>query len=105
MLASHCGEAAHADLLDIAAQDYNVLTFGNYTQAAVDVTGRLAVGGDLTVSNFAVGMALTGAPTGTSLIVGGNLDWRSGSVFAGDIRVGGAASVLNFGSDAGTSFY
>jgi choice-of-anchor A domain-containing protein len=103
--ASVLAPAAHASLIPTTGQDYSVIAFGNFTPSGADVTGRLAVEGNATVSNYGVGSALTGSPSGASLVVGGNLTWTNGMVFDGDTRVGGSASVVGFGSSSGTHIY
>jgi choice-of-anchor A domain-containing protein len=70
-----------------SATDFNVFLFGNITQSNVDVTGRLAVGNNATLTNFGVGSALNNPASGTryDLIVGNTLNYNNGQVFHGSI--------------------
>lgn len=102
-LAAMLGGSAQAGLLS-TNPNYSVFAFGDYSQQNVDVTGRLAVKGNLTVTGFGVGSALS-VNGGASLVVGGNLNMGSGQINHGDIRVGGTASVQNIGLPNGTLYY
>lgn len=71
-----------------AAQDFNVLTFGNFASTS-DVEGKLAVGGDMTVSGFSVASSLDASANGTdTLVVGGTLNFGNGSVNYGNVAWG-----------------
>jgi len=63
-----------------------------------DVEGKIAVGGDATLEDFAVGMELGDAVNFTdSLIVNGNLKFQRGRVYHGNIVTGGNADIRNVG--------
>ena len=68
----------------------NLLAFGNMNVSSSDVEGRVAVGGNATLSGYSINTK-TGSSAlyaGTGLTVGGNLNFSSGSVWGGAI-VGG----------------
>jgi len=72
------------------AENFNAVVFGNLTAVAGDTEGRLAVGGNMTASSYAVG-PLAAPDAGTnSLVVGGNLNAQGGwQVFNGNTKYGG----------------
>ena len=84
-----------------AAGDFNVFIFGNLTRSGVDATGRVAAGGNINVTNYGVGTALTNSNgTRDDLVAGGTLTFNSGSVFNGNGRSGGTytAQHVQYGS-------
>jgi choice-of-anchor A domain-containing protein len=86
------------------ATDFNVFLFGNMTQSNVDVTGRVAVGNNATLTNFGVGSALSNPVSGTryDLIVGNTLQYNNGQVFHGSILYNNG-SVSSVGTPNGTT--
>ena len=44
------------------ANDYNVFVFGNMSLSNTDAEGRVAVGGNATLSNYGVGASITPLP-------------------------------------------
>lgn len=69
----------------------NLLAFGNMNVSSSDVEGRVAVGGNATLSGYSINTK-TGASAlypGTGLTVGGHLAFTSGTVWGGAI-VGGS---------------
>ena len=44
------------------ANDYNVFVFGNMSMSNTDAEGRVAVGGNVTLSNYGVGAGITPLP-------------------------------------------
>ncbi len=77
-----------------------VLSFGDLAMTNGDVQGRVAVGGNATLSSYSIN-ALTGSLYGNGLTVGGNLSFGGGSVF-GNTVVGGSLSSNSGASFAGT---
>ncbi len=71
-----------------AATTFNVFILGDATQQNADTQGRLAVGGNATLTNYDVGLTL-GGPVGAALVVGGNLTYTNGAVHDGDATYGG----------------
>lgn len=73
--------------------DFNVMTFGDFISPSSDVEGRIYAGGNVTLNSYSVGAALTGDLVGGStLVVGGNLGFNSGSINNGNAVVGGSAA-------------
>ncbi len=70
---------SHASILGVAG-DFNGFVFGNLTSAGQDTEGRLAVGGNFTASNYAVGSGGIGPavpitnPRTDVLVVGGDMN-------------------------------
>lgn len=79
------------------ASDYNVFVFGDMNQSS-DSEGRVAVGGNATLTNFGIADRLANSNGAKdSLIVGGNLNYNGGQVFGGNAVVGGQVqSGVNF---------
>lgn len=44
------------------ANDYNVFVFGDMTLSNTDAEGRVAVGGNATLSNYGIGAGITALP-------------------------------------------
>jgi choice-of-anchor A domain-containing protein len=74
------------------AQPYNVFVFGNYT-GGLDVLGRVAAGGDVSMSGFSVGQA---TPGGNALVAGGSVNLNGGQVY-GNVIYGTTASAVGVG--------
>lgn len=80
---------------------FNVLVFGNMSQSGTDAEGRVAVGGNATLSNYAAAGLTPGSNTRADLIVGGNLNFNSGSIGqngGGRYYVGGTATLNSVGA-------
>ncbi|MBM7119137.1 choice-of-anchor A family protein [Archangium primigenium] len=67
--------------------EYNLFVKGNYTQGH-DVQGKVAAGGDVSMTYFAVGGSLAANNTSNVLVAGGNLFVNSGSIY-GNAYYGG----------------
>jgi len=68
-----------------AATGDNVFVSGNFTSTASDTQGRLAAGGDVSLTNYSVGATLTPADAGSdALIAGGALNFHAGVVAYGN---------------------
>lgn len=80
-------EAGQIALSD--AFDYNAFIIGDYTGYKSDVEGTLAVGGNLTVSDFDIGLQLSPNLTTSSLYVGGNTNYVNGTIHHGQTTVNG----------------
>jgi choice-of-anchor A domain-containing protein len=86
------------------AGDFNVFVFGGLTQSYTDAQGRVAAGGDVSLTGYGVGDALTNsAGTRDDLVVGGSLTYNQGQVFNGNIVYGGTALLTNVGLPNGTA--
>lgn len=72
------------------AADYNVFVLGDLNQSNTDIEGRLAVGGNATLSGgFGVGANIG---SGNVLVAGNNLSLNNGQVY-GDAIYGGTAAL------------
>lgn len=89
---------ASATLLGPAA-DYNVFLFGSMTADHSDSEGRVAVGGNVNLQGYSVG--LKAAPAEYSLVAGGEVQFWSGTSLNGGIYAGGdmRGSGLNIEGD------
>ena len=81
------------------AGNYNTFIFDDFTAPSSDTEGRLAVGGNANLANYSVGYKLSPSDD-PALVVGGDLTFKSGQVYNGDVMVGGSTenvdrSVLN----------
>lgn len=73
------------------AEGFNAVIFGNLNATAGDTEGRLAVGGNLTASSYAVGPNAPADANANSLVVGGDLNAIGGwQVFNGNTKYGGS---------------
>jgi choice-of-anchor A domain-containing protein len=70
-----------------SAKDFNVFVFENM-ESDSDAHGRVAVGGNATLTGFGMGHKLPTNFEGDTLVVGGDLDYE-GQVDVGDVVVGG----------------
>lgn len=76
------------------AAQFNALVLGNMSGYMSDVEGRLAVGGDLDLEHFSIGLLLDGsAGQKDNLTVGGDARIRHARVEYGNAVVGGSADV------------
>lgn len=82
-------------LLDIGiAGTFNSFVLGDMNASNSDVEGRLAVGGNLSLNNYAIGMELNNSNgSRDDLIVGGTLNFTNGRVYNGNARSGGDANI------------
>lgn len=84
--------AVHAGPISLGLDSsLNLLAFGHMNVSSSDVEGRVAVGGNATISGYSVNTK-TGSSAlygGTGLTVGGNLNFANGSIWGGAI-VGGS---------------
>ena len=88
------------------AFNYNAFIFEDYEGERSDVEGSLAVGGNLTVEDFDVGLLLPTYLSSSALYVGGDLSYTRGHVHAGQTTVSGmvtANSVMFDGALNSTS--
>lgn len=92
-----------APLMDLGiASNYNVFILGDMSHQYADVEGRLAVGGNLTLEHYALGMLLdAGADHTDTLVVGGTLSFSNGRVYHGNVVHGDGADVQQVGLYAG----
>lgn len=84
---------AQAGSLKGPAQNFNVFVLEDMDAFNTDSHGRVAVGGDATLTNFGTASELPTSGAGDTLVVGGDLNYNNGQVFAGDVVVGGTANL------------
>lgn len=76
------------------AKDFNLFALENVTQPSSDTQGRMAAGGDITLSGYSVGDQLpAGDGTVDVLIAGHNLTFTSGRVYNGNVVYGNATNL------------
>lgn len=77
------------------ATDFNTFTLGNHSSpSGSDTEGRMAVGGTATLGSYSVGYELGSSWSGKDvLVVGGDLNFTSGTVYYGNTVVGGNQNV------------
>ncbi|WP_224369561.1 choice-of-anchor A family protein [Hyalangium versicolor] len=76
--------------LEVRLSDYNLFLLGDYT-GGHDVAGKVAAGGNITLTDFAVGSGLSVDDAARVLVAGGDLKLSRGAVF-GDAWHGGSYS-------------
>jgi len=82
------GECIHC--IELRLSEYNLFLLESYN-GGTDVEGKVAAGGDITMTNFAVGAGVPGNFISNTLVAGGNLTLAHGGVW-GDIWYGGTYS-------------
>ena len=81
-----------ATYIDLSvAGNYNTFIFDDFTAPSSDTEGSLAVGGNANLANYSVGDKLTPSDA-PALVVGGDLTFKSGQVYNGDVMVGGSTA-------------
>jgi choice-of-anchor A domain-containing protein len=86
------------------ANDYSAFILHDANLFNSDVEGRVAIGGNATISAYAVGDHVTNSSgTRDDLIVGGNLNASNGQVFFGNVVYGGTGTIADtFGHPNGS---
>jgi choice-of-anchor A domain-containing protein len=74
------------------AQSFNALVFQDFTANYSDVEGKLAAGGNITVSGYSVGALLESGLTGPSVLAAGSISYQNGAVYGGDMVAGADTS-------------
>jgi choice-of-anchor A domain-containing protein len=86
--------AAFATVIDLgAASNYNAFIHSNFMATSSDVEGRVAAGGDVSISNYSINIKngtqlYADTDSSSALVVGGDLNFSSGQI-AGSVHVGG----------------
>jgi choice-of-anchor A domain-containing protein len=90
-------------MVNPSADGFTIFTIESYQANNTDCTGRIAVGGPATYTNFGVGSALDNSyGTRDDLIVAGTLSWNNGQSFNGNVQVTGSANMNNVGIPNGS---
>jgi choice-of-anchor A domain-containing protein len=74
------------------AGDYNVFVFDDFTALSSDIEGRLAAGGDISLTSYSVGDKLKDTSSLYTVVAGGDLTLTSGKIY-GSAAVGGTSSI------------
>ncbi len=86
------------------ASDYSAFILHDFNGQYSDIQGRLAVGGNATVTGYSVGDGLSDSNgTRDDVIVGGNLKYTNGQVFNGNVVYAGTGTFESFGIPNGTT--
>jgi choice-of-anchor A domain-containing protein len=75
------------------ATPYNAMIFNDYIAQESSVEGRLAVGGNINISQYYIGQQLTESTAGDVLIAGGNIDFSDQQIYFGNILTAGQATI------------
>lgn len=99
--------AAQAGVLDLGIGGANLYSLSNFSASGSDVEGGVLVAGNLTASNYSVNdknkdAYVTHGNTGYALVVGGNLNYSSGSIKNGNYFVGGSTTTSSVGLNTAT---
>ncbi len=81
------------------ANDYNVFVFDNISLSNTDAEGRVAAGGDATLSNYGIGAGISPLPpagTDPSFVVGGTLNVSNGSNASGNTVISPDSTVIQY---------
>ncbi len=95
--------SAIAGVIDLgAAANYNAFIHKDFSATSSDVEGRVAVGGNMSMSNYSVNIKngtqlYADTSTSPALVVGGNLNFSSGQI-AGDVNVAGGYTPTDTGT-------
>lgn len=93
--------AAAAPIQLSEAFNYNAFIFNDFEGQYSDVEGRLAVGGEMRVNDFNVGLQLSPQLSDSALLVGKNLHFINGNVHGGSTTVSGMVFGENLSLDKG----
>jgi choice-of-anchor A domain-containing protein len=85
------------------AAGYNAFILDTAAIQNTDVAGRLAVGSAATLTNVGVATGLSASSGQDGLVVGEDLAFTSGQVYAGGIAYGGTATLAGVGLPDGTA--
>ena len=81
------------------ANEYNVFVFGDLNLSNTDAEGRVAVGGNATLSNYGIGAGVIPLPPSgidTSFVVNGDINVTAGSNACGNTIINPASTVINY---------
>lgn len=81
------------------ANDYNVFVFGNLSLSNTDAEGRVAVGGNATLSNYGIGAGIVPLPpvnTDPSFVVDGDINVTAGSNASGNTVINPNSNIINY---------
>ncbi|MEG2964484.1 MAG: choice-of-anchor A family protein, partial [Janthinobacterium sp.] len=94
--------AAQAGVVDLGIGGANFYSLSNFTASGSDVEGGVLVAGNLSASSYSINdknkdAYVSHGNTGYALVVGGNLNYSSGSIKNGNYYVGGTTTTSSVG--------
>ena len=94
--------AAQAGVVDLGIGGANLYSLSNFSASGSDVEGGVLVAGNLSASSYSINdknkdAYVTHGNTGYALVVGGNLNYSSGSIKNGNYYVGGTTTTSSVG--------
>lgn len=94
--------AAQAGVVDLGIGGANFYSLSNFTASGSDVEGGVLVAGNLSASSYSINdknkdAYVSHGNTGYALVVGGNLNYSSGSIKNGSYYVGGTTTTSSVG--------
>lgn len=81
------------------ANEYNVFIFGDMSMSNTDAEGRVAVGGNASLSNYGLGAGIFPLPpagTDPSFVIGGNVSVSAGSNASGNTVISPSSTVISY---------
>lgn len=81
------------------ANEYNVFIFGDMSMSNTDAEGRVAVGGNASLSNYGVGAGISPLPPAgidPSFVIGGNVNVSAGSNASGNTVISPSSTVISY---------
>lgn len=99
--------AAQAGVVDLGIGGANLYSLSNFSASGSDVEGGVLVAGNLTASSYSINdknkdAYVTHGNSGYALVVGGNLNYSSGSIKNGNYYVGGSTTTSSVGLNNAT---
>lgn len=88
-----CGALNNSSIDLGPASDYNVFVLENINLPSSDTQGKMAAGGNISLSNYSVGNVLTPNSNQDVLVAGGNLYFTSGGIYGGNVAYGGTSNL------------
>ncbi|WP_185906572.1 choice-of-anchor A family protein [Teredinibacter haidensis] len=74
--------------------EYNAFISGDFTAEATDIHGKLAAGGNISLTSYGVATKIETPPETFTLIVGGDITYHDGRIFTGSVAAGGDTSAI-----------
>jgi len=86
---------ANESIIDLGvAKDYNLFVIDDLFQPSSDTEGKVAVGGSADLANYSVGYSYPNSHgTEDVLVVGGNLTYRTGAIYSGNVVYGNSTNL------------
>ena len=81
------------------ANDYNVFVFGDLNMSNTDAEGRVAVGGNATLSSYGVGAGITPLPPANvdpSFVIDGDVNVTAGSNASGNTVINPGSTIITY---------